>query len=199
MILLVAVAIGLVSGLLRAAVNKRDYRFYDLRYSILVLVAFLPQLFVFLVPTTSIKISDSLASILLILSLVLLLLFAVLNIKKWMFWPISAGFLANALVITLNDGFMPISPETIEKLRPEGSTFTYQIGQRLGTGKDIVLNQKDTLLAFLSDRLILPDFLHSSIAFSVGDVLIAVGVIWLLWSMGGPARDSKEEKNEQLL
>jgi hypothetical protein len=194
MILLIAVAIGLAGGLLRAAMNRREYRFYDLRFPLLVLVAFIPQLLAFLIPTTSVKISDTLASIFLITSLVLLLLFAILNIKKRMFWPISAGFLANALVIVLNGGFMPISPETIERLRPEGSTFTYQIGQRLGTGKDIVLTQNDTRLAFLSDKLVLPDFLHSSIAFSVGDVLIALGVIWLLWSMGGPAKVSKEEK-----
>ncbi len=158
--------------------NRREYRFYDLRFPLLFLSGFIPQHWAFLIPTTIEK--SRFGSLrFLITSLVLLLLFAILNIKKRMFWPISTGFLANALVILLNGGFMPISPETIERLRPEGSTFTYQIGQRLGTGKDIVLNQKDTLLAFLSDRLVLPEFLHSSIAFSVGAVLIALGVIWL--------------------
>jgi hypothetical protein len=42
---------------------------------------------------------------------------------------------------------------------------------------------------FLSDYYTLPDWLHYPVAFSLGDVLIAVGAFWLLWSLGGPRKE----------
>lgn len=186
MVLLIAVAIGLTAGLIRAWVRKREYCFYELRFPWLVLIAFIPQLFAFYIPSTSRTMPDSMASTLLLSSQALLLVFSLLNIKNFSFWPIISGFAANFLVILLNGGFMPISPNTIHRLLPAGSTITYQVGQRLGTGKDVVLDQNNTILAFLSDKLVLPGFLNFPVAFSLGDVLIALGMIWLFWSMGGP-------------
>jgi hypothetical protein len=186
MVLLIAVFAGLLAGLIRAWIGKREYRYYELRFPWLVVVAFLPQFFAFYLPGTSDKLSDTLTSTLLVSSLALLLIFCLLNIKKLSFWPIIIGFASNFLVILLNGGLMPISPQTISRLLPEGSKLTYQIGQRLGTGKDIVLDTRHTILAFLSDRLVFPRFLNFPVAFSIGDALIALGVIWLFWSMGGP-------------
>jgi hypothetical protein len=105
-----------------------------------------------------------------------------------------SGFIANFLVILSNGGFMPISPDTIDRMIPEGSTFSYQLGQRLGTGKDIVLEEKNTIFAFLSDMIVSPRFLNYSFAFSLGDVLISIGVIWLFWSLGGPQKKLSETK-----
>jgi hypothetical protein len=185
MILLIAVFVGLLAGLIRARVKKREYRYSDLRYPWLVLAAFIPQLFAFYIPATSQKVSDPLAVIILVTTQALLLIFSVLNIKKTSFWPIITGFFANFMVILLNGGLMPISPATITKMLPAGAANTYPVGERLGTGKDIVLNEIDTRLAFLSDRIVLRNFLNASVAFSAGDILIALGVLWLLWSMGG--------------
>jgi len=186
MILLIAVFIGLLAGLVRAGIRKREYRYDDLRHPWLVLVAFAPQLIAFYIPATSQKVSDSLAVIILITTQALLLIFSVLNIKKISFWPIMTGFLANFLVILVNGGLMPISPSTIARMLPEGGAINYQVGERLGTGKDIVLSEANTRLAFLSDRIVVHDFLNFSVAFSAGDILISLGVIWLLWTMGGP-------------
>ncbi len=91
---------------------------------------------------------------------------------------------------------MPISPETIQRLLPNALAELLQTGQRLGTGKDIVLNEKDTILPFLSDRFVTPTWLNYPVAFSLGDILISIGVIWLLWSMGGPQTQKGTEKNE---
>lgn len=186
MILLIAVFIGLLAGLVRAGVKKREYCYDDLRFPWLVIAAFFPQLIAFYIPATSQKVSDSLAVIILVTTQALLLIFSVLNIKKISIWPIMTGFLANFLVILLNGGLMPISPNTIAKMLPVGAAIDYRIGERLGTGKDIVLREVDTRLAFLSDRIVVHDFLNISVAFSAGDILISLGVIWLLWTMGGP-------------
>jgi len=194
MVLLIAVFIGLVAGLIRARVGKREYRFYELRFPILVLIAFIPQVIAFFLPATRGNISDQLAKTLLVSTQALLLVFAILNIKKYSFWPISGGFLANFLVILLNGGLMPISPETIKKLIPDASAELLHTGQRLGTGKDIVLNENETILPFLSDRFVTPTWLHYPVAFSLGDILISLGVIWLLWMMGGSPAQRKMEK-----
>lgn len=196
MVLLIAVFIGLIGGLIRAWVKKREYRFYELRAPILVFVAFVPQIIAFFLPATKNLISDEAAPIILVSTQALLLLFALLNIKKYSFWPISLGFLANFVVILLNGGLMPISPETIRRLLPNAPAELLQTGQRLGTGKDIVLNEKDTILPFLSDRFVTPTWLNYPVAFSLGDILISIGVIWLLWSMGGPQTQKGTEKNE---
>lgn len=185
MVLVVAVIVGLIAGLIRSRISKVNYRFYELHFPWLVVVAFLPQFFAFFLPATRILVSQQLAAILLVSSLVLLLLFSLLNLKKLSFIPIIGGFLCNFLVIVLNGGLMPISPETINRLIPNAPSSLWSFGHRLGYGKDIVLQEGRTLLPFFSDRFVTPQWLHYPVAFSFGDLLISAGVIWLLWTLGG--------------
>jgi hypothetical protein len=89
---------------------------------------------------------------------------------------------------------MPISPETIQKMVSTLPDFSYQVGSRLGSGKDIVLTETNTHLAFLSDRFVVNLANIFIVAFSAGDILISIGVIWLLWSMGGPDKSKIVER-----
>jgi hypothetical protein len=193
MILLIAVAVGLGAGFLRALIGRQSYRVYDLKWPLLVLAAFVPQYFAFFNPNTRTHITDNLVSILLVCSMILLLAFSLLNIHKFSFWPIILGFLLNFLAIAFNGGFMPISPETVSKLLP-GQDGAWMIGQRLGYGKDIILTPEMTRFEILADRFVLPQIGNFHVAFSLGDVLIAIGVVWLLWSLGGKPGNSKQEK-----
>jgi hypothetical protein len=196
MILVVAVLVGLTAGLCRAWVGKREYRIFELKYPVLVLVAFIPQYFAFFAPKTRELLSNNLVAILLMSSLIILFGFSILNIQKPGFWPISFGFLLNFLVIALNSGFMPISPATVNKLNP-GSELTWMIGQRFGFSKDIILSPEMTKLAFLSDRFTITNVLGYNVAFSLGDTFIALGVILLLWMLGGKSKlKTKEIINE---
>jgi len=186
----------LIAGLCRAWVGKRKYRVFDLKYPVLVLVAFLPQYFAFFAPKTRELLSNNLVAILLISSSIVLLGFSILNIQKPGFWPICIGFLLNFLVIALNGGFMPISMATVKKLTP-GSDFPWMIGQRFGFSKDIILSPEMTRLAFLSDRFTITNVLGYNVAFSLGDIFIAIGVILLLWMLGGRSElKTKEIINE---
>lgn len=193
MILLIAVAVGLTAGFLRALVGKQPYRVYELKWPALVLAAFIPQYFAFFNPNTRTQLSGNLVSILLVSSLIILLAFSLLNIHKISFMPITLGFLLNFLVIMLNGGLMPISPDTVRTLLPSQDA-QWVVGQRLGYGKDIILQPEMTRLWLFSDRFMLPDWLQYPVAFSLGDVLIAAGVIWLLWSLGGKAKGKLQEK-----
>lgn len=197
MILLVAVVIGLVLGLIRAWINKVPYAVIELRYPGLVILAFIPQFIAFVWPATRSNLPDQLVSILLVSSQIILLAFSIFNIKKTSFWPMITGLAMNFAVIVLNGGWMPISPEIVQRLLPNAPAGTWAVGSRLRYGKDIVLQVADTRLWFLSDRFMLPNWIHYGVAFSLGDVFMSVGVAWMLWSLGRkPEKQQKENKNE---
>jgi hypothetical protein len=91
----------------------------------------------------------------------------------------------NLLVIAFNGGFMPISPETVARLAPDAPPETWAIGERLGSTKDLVLPAADIRLGWLSDRFVMATgFSGDRVAFSLGDVMIALGTFWLFWSLG---------------
>jgi hypothetical protein len=193
MVLVAAVITGLLLGIGRAWVNKREYRVYDLKAPALVLLAFIPQFLIFYLPATRSRIPETTASILFVSSLIILIAFSLLNIRKTSFWSVTAGFLLNVVVILSNGGWMPISPQTAQKILPAGSVDALQIGQRIGYSKDVLLTREETRLWFLSDRLTLPQWINYGVAFSVGDLLLFIGVIWLLWSLGGKASEVHKE------
>jgi hypothetical protein len=188
LILLVALAAGLLAGWLRALWNKRVFQSIQLKYGWIVILAFIPQLAAFQLKATSVNFPDVWAAVALVSSQFLLLVFVWFNRCDPKVWVLGSGLFLNLLVILLNGGLMPISPETVQKLIPYAPSGSWQIGERLGTGKDIVLPILSTRLWILSDHFLLPTWLHYQVAFSLGDVLIATGSFWLLWSLGGPLK-----------
>lgn len=184
-ILLVAILAGLLAGQARAWSGGRGLSPPDLRLVWLVPLTFLPQWLCFYLPATRRLVSDELAAVALVSSQGLLLVFAWFNRKQAGFWALGLGLAFNLLVIALNGGLMPISPETLAQLVPDAPPGHWQIGGRLGVGKDVVLPVAATRLSWLSDRFLLPDWLPYSGAFSLGDMFIAFGAFWLLWTLGG--------------
>lgn len=189
MILLVAVGAGLLAGTVRAWHGGHRLAVPNLRLFWLVPVAFFPQWLAFYLPATRKLIPDDLAAAVLVSSQALLLIFAWFNRDKPAFWALGLGLTLNLLVITLNGGLMPISPDMVARLAPESPPSAWQAGRRLGTGKDVVLPVAATQLWWLSDRFLLPPWFPYQVAFSLGDVLIATGAFWLLWTIGDKTND----------
>lgn len=198
MILLLAVLLGLLAGMIRAESGKRHYQTANLKAPWLVIPAFLAQVAVAELHHIGIQVNEQVAGFALLTGQTLLLGFCLVNLKQAAFPLLSIGALSNLLVMLFNHGLMPISPTTIADLYPQISADTWAVGHHLWNSKNIVLTEELTRLPFLADRFIIPDWLTYRVAFSLGDILLAVGVIWFFWSMGGSPDQSKELTNEKM-
>jgi hypothetical protein len=140
MILLLAMVVGLVAGVVWACSRKVRYEAPALQHIWLVFVAFLPQYI-------AIQMQLPLWQIALCLSLsqLLLLGFAILNRSHWGMKILMAGAMLNFMVMAVNNGFMPISPQTASRLVPQNNPSDFASGSRFGP-KDILLPTQETNL-----------------------------------------------------
>lgn len=95
---------------------------------------------------------------------------------------LGLGLLLNLSVILPNGGWMPITPQTASRIYPAVPASSWRIGERLGSSKDVVFRLRDIRLEWLSDRFVLP--IGPKIAFSLGDIFLALGAFWFGWSLG---------------
>jgi hypothetical protein len=199
LVLLVAILLGVPTGLLVAHWQKRAWVFPLLRVPWLVIFAFLPQLFSFFLPATRMLIPASWVSAGLLVSQVLLLVFCWFNRHLSGIWLLAIGLTLNFLVIAANHGFMPISPQTAGRLYPQDVVQTIPLGSRFGYGKDILLMPADTHLVWLSDRFLPPEGFPYQAAFSLGDVVIAAGAFWLTAVQGKPLVILAEKNRKDII
>ena len=178
-LLLAAVLAGFLVGLGRARWQNQTYSVPGFQSIWLIVVAFLPQLFIAYLPVTRRLFTDSLASVTLLASLTLFLAFAWLNRRLPGMPILIVGLLLNFMVIAANGGWMPISPQTADLLTGKDILQVMNLGGRLGE-KDILLSAQNTHFEFLADRFLLPEWIPYKSAFSLGDILIALGAFWLL-------------------
>jgi lipoprotein signal peptidase len=112
-------------------------------------------------------------------SYLLLLAFIILNRRRLGFLVIGAGTLLNFLAIVTNGGLMPISPANMEKARLGDELAELELGDAVPVSKNVLLEESDTHLQWLTDRFAW-DRLGPFPVFSVGDAIIAVGLVVIL-------------------
>lgn len=184
MILLAGIIAGLIAATIRARITKRNFRIPVLKYSWLVILAFVPQFLAFQLRPSSDLIPDAWIPAILVFSQLILVVFVVLNLKGQRgIWLLGTGLLLNLSIILANKGLMPIAPEMVASLYPEAAAGSWAVGERLARSKDVVIPVEKTQLWILSDIFKVPEWLHYPIAFSLGDIFIALGAFLLLFSM----------------
>lgn len=119
-------------------------------------------------------------------SYALLLAFIILNHRRFGFLIIGAGALLNFLAIVTNGGLMPISPSHMESAGLGEELAELQLGDAVPLTKNVLLDEGDTHLQWLTDRLTW-ESLGPFRVFSVGDVIIAVGLAVTLLELLRPA------------
>ena len=107
------------------------------------------------------------------------LVFVALNRRLPGMPVLLVGLVLNLAVITLNGGWMPLSPETASHLPGGGPPETAPWARGSKTSRSCS-SPEDTRLEFLADRFLLPTMGGYRAAMSLGDMFIAAGVFWLL-------------------
>ncbi|MEJ2208856.1 MAG: DUF5317 family protein [Anaerolineae bacterium] len=180
MILALAVLVGLGASLARhRARAPAQIARIQLRSAWLVLVAIALQWPLLRAPAGLTK-DLGFEQALFLLSHLPLAIFVWRNRRQPAIIVVGLGMALNLLVILANQGFMPIGPETLTRLRPEIAPDVWPIGGHPGSSKDIILAQGEIRLWPLSDLLVLPPPFPWPAAFSIGDLVVAAGIVILL-------------------
>jgi hypothetical protein len=180
MILTLAVAVGLVVSLARYQ-GRAFSRIaaLPLRSAWLALLAVALQLPLLRTPAGPVE-RIRLQQVLFLLSHLLLLILVWRNWRLTSVQILGLGVMCNLLVIAVNGGFMPITPQTLTQINPGSASDQCLAGFHYGYSKDIVLLREQTRLQALSDTWVIPPPFPWPTAFSIGDALIALGVAALL-------------------
>lgn len=189
-VILFTLAIGVLGG--RSLSRLGELRF---QWGAIVLVCLLGQLAVITLPVTSPLLVNVRVAGLVVTQLALVGV-AFANRRLPGVPVILVGTVLNAAVMLANGGLMPITPEVAQIVRPSLDISARPLGAPLSASKDVLLRREDTVLWELSDRFVTPPIPFRS-AFSLGDAVIAVGVVWLLWQATAPVAGSIQQRKRQ--
>lgn len=109
-------------------------------------------------------------------SYILLLAFVILNWRRVGVLVIGAGMVLNFSAVVTNGGLMPISPASMERAGLQDELAELELGDPVPTSKNVLLDESDTSLQWLSDRIAW-DSPGPVPVFSVGDIIIGVGLL----------------------
>ena len=112
-----------------------------------------------------------------ILSYVLLAIWIAANIRITPILLLSLGAACNFLVLIANGGLMPASSSAVLKA---GLPFLAERLIQDGAYANLILMSETSRLNVLGDILYLPQWIPFSAAFSIGDLLITLALIWLI-------------------
>jgi Family of unknown function (DUF5317) len=186
MFALYAVLIGILAG---ATLGGRLSNLGDVRvrWAPAALIGLLIQVVLFLGPVAG-RIGDFGAPIY-VGSSALVLVVVLRNLAIPGLPIVAAGAASNLAAILANGGYMPAAPAALEAL-----------GKQLGSGYSNSVLAGHAALAPLTDIFALPAGVPFANVFSVGDLLIASGVVWAVVALmrsGGASRNLRP-KNASL-
>jgi hypothetical protein len=116
-----------------------------------------------------------------LLSYALILAFLAINYRAFPLLAIGIGAALNLLVVTVNGGYMPSSAGALARAGDQEAVALLLEKRIYG---NVILMSESTRLNALGDLFSLPRWFPHATAFSVGDFIIALGLVWLIvWGM----------------
>lgn len=178
MIVLWGIVIGVVVGFIRGG-NLENLGSIRFRALWLVFAALGLQFLIFPTPWWSVPAIVQTSAIPHVLSYVMLATFLVLNRSIPSIWIIVTGGLMNIAVIVANRGYMPTNTDNLAKSgNPEVAKV---LSETPGTTVGNVIAMSDTTrLNLLADRFYLPQWVPFGTSFSIGDFVLAIGMVLLI-------------------
>ena len=175
MFMLYAILIGLLAGLITGGRLGRLAELH-LHWIPVAIAAMLVQTVLF-TPAVWIAVGD-LVPIIYVASMVVALVVVLRNLRQaWALSLVALGTLSNLVAILMNGGFMPVTAEALGIAAP---TVTRHGGNSVLTA--------DPAVTFLVDRFVMPEWLPFATVYSVGDVLIGIGIVLVIAIAMQPAR-----------
>ena len=179
MILLVVIALAVLVGLLTggklANLSALNIRRGELAFGALSLQALLIY-----GPWLDRETTRSAAVGLMLFSYLPLFVFIWLNKDIYGIQLVALGLLLNFAAIAFNGGYMPVSPETLQRMGYDTSNPALSVGSRVPNSKDRILTREETRLWGLSDIFVTPRSLPWTFAYSIGDVIASIGAFILI-------------------
>jgi hypothetical protein len=178
--ILIALCLALLLGLVALGGRASDLTHVQVRWGWLAPLAFLVQAYLIFFPAERAGDLLSPRSLLLVASHILLFVLIWQNRRLGGIKIIGIGLLLNLLVMVVNGGFMPITPETLVQIGYDGNASQLETGYIVGRTKNVVMAQGEARLWFLSDLVVIPKPFPIPTALSVGDLFIVMGVFFFL-------------------
>jgi hypothetical protein len=178
--ILIALCLTLLIGLAVVGGRVGNLAHVEVKWAWLAPLAFLMQAYLIFFPADTAGGLLSARSLLLTASHFLLFVVVWQNRDLGGVKLIGVGLLLNFLVMVLNGGFMPITPDALVQIGYDGNVAQMQTGYIVGRTKNMVTEPGDARLWFLSDIMVIPKPFPIPTALSVGDVVIVMGVFLFL-------------------
>ena len=175
MILILAIFIGIAIGLVRGGriLGLSDLH---LRHAWLPVALFAVQAVLLKTPLREFGWALLVTPLMVIATYVVLVGWLLLNRTSPGIPLVLAGAILNLTVIAANGGYMPVAMEALERAGHADRILVQEGRTYVGGSKDVVLERDETVLWPLSDVLVIPERVPLAANFSIGDILIAVGV-----------------------
>jgi hypothetical protein len=151
-----------------------------IRCSALPLIALGLQVFVIYGPGKEDARPFGVSAVLILGSYALLLVAVLVNWRLPGMALIGLGAALNLLVILVNGGWMPVTAEHLAASGIVTTSAAIQPRQRVPFSKDVVIDSHAGHLRWLSDVFVIPKAGMFSTVFSLGDILMVLGLFWLI-------------------
>ncbi|SHJ67290.1 DUF5317 domain-containing protein [Paramaledivibacter caminithermalis] len=169
-----AVILGIIIGLVRNG-SIRNISMTKIRGWFLIVLAFLIQIFLMIMPNISIV--KIYGRYFYVASLALIILTLLINLNKKGMWIILIGAIFNFIVIFMNDFKMPISLEGLKLAGLQNMIDGIKSGDIINY---MPLNEVGNWTKHLGKYIVIPKPYPMAKVISVGDVLISLGIIMLV-------------------